>query len=133
MLKCYHYQIGSSSKGREERVEGPGPPPLLTVVTAGPAGGEEEAGRGAGRGVGLARGWADLLACSEGRQGGLNLLSSYLQGTENTAQGREDTGLLLHLPHLLHHLLPQPPLTSLPDWKYKNCPDWAPAVTWSLH
>ena len=93
MLNDYHYQIGSSSRGREVKVVEPGPLPPLTVVT-GPAGWEEEAGRAAGQGAGLDRGWADLLACSEGRQVVLNLLSRCLQGTENTVRGREGTDLL---------------------------------------
>ena len=58
----YHYQIGSSSKGREAREEEPGPL-LLTVVTAGVA----VAGLGVGQGG--AQDWADLQACSEGGQG----------------------------------------------------------------
>ena len=119
-MKIYHYQIGSSSRGREERVEGPDPPPPLTVVT-GPAGWEEEVGRAAGRGDRQARGWADLLACSEEPRGELNLLSSCLRGTENTAQGREGTDLRLLL--LLLLLLPRTPPTSLQDWKYENSPE----------
>ena len=107
----YHYQIGSSSKGREAREEEPGPL-LLTVVTAGVA----VAGLGVGQGG--AQDWADLQACSEGGQGEpLSLLSRSLLETVSRGQGRQGTGGLLLPLHLLLLvlLLPPPPLASLQD------------------